>query len=152
MYAFNKNLNFYSLDVPEKSKVPPASGPQWPDVEDIRKLRFDLNPRDHKFRHASPVYTERKPKTPNGTSVFLLIVQMGLLLCAYVFVFCAWTTGVKIEKLETEEETPKRNTVSVRLSMFAAHNAFHHCEQCHQYSEPAPVTQVRTSVDHTYMQ
>lgn len=60
---------------------------------------------------------------------------------------CLFCAGVKIERLEAEEDTPKRNTVSVRLSMFAAHNAFHHCEQCHHYSEPAPATQVRTFVD-----
>ncbi|XP_065124131.1 GREB1-like protein [Paramisgurnus dabryanus] len=110
-------------DVPDTSKDPPASGPQWPDVEDVRKMRFDLYPRDYKFSHASPVYTEGTPKTLNG---------------------------VKIERLETEEETPKRNTVSVRLSMFAAHNAFHHCEQCHHYSEPPPATQLSECTFHAF--
>uniref|UniRef100_A0A9J8BEF9 GREB1 like retinoic acid receptor coactivator n=1 Tax=Cyprinus carpio carpio TaxID=630221 RepID=A0A9J8BEF9_CYPCA len=76
----------------------------WPDVEDVRKLPFDLYPHDPKFRYASPVYADRMPK------------------------------------LEAEEEPLKRNTVSVRLSLFAAHNAFHHCEQCHHYSEPAPLS------------
>lgn len=42
-----------------------------------------------------------------------------------------------------EGETPaKRETKSIRLSRFAAHNAFHHCEQCHHYCEAVPATQV----------
>uniref|UniRef100_A0A671KRQ6 GREB1-like protein n=1 Tax=Sinocyclocheilus anshuiensis TaxID=1608454 RepID=A0A671KRQ6_9TELE len=99
-------------DVQDKSKVPAVSGPQWPDVEDIRKLPFDLYPHNPKFRHASPVYADRI--------------------------------------LEAEEEPPKRNTVSVRLSLFAAHNAFHHCEQCHHYSEPAPAAQLSDCTFHAF--
>uniref|UniRef100_A0A8C2BSJ2 GREB1-like protein n=1 Tax=Cyprinus carpio TaxID=7962 RepID=A0A8C2BSJ2_CYPCA len=101
-------------DVQDKSKVPAVSGPQWPDVEDVRKLPFDLYPHDPKFRYASPVYANRMPK------------------------------------LEAEEEPPKRNTVSVRLSLFAAHNAFHHCEQCHHYSEPAPAAQLSDCTFHAF--
>uniref|UniRef100_A0A673L8E1 GREB1-like protein n=1 Tax=Sinocyclocheilus rhinocerous TaxID=307959 RepID=A0A673L8E1_9TELE len=109
-------------DVQDKSKVPAASGPQWPDVEDIRKLPFDLYPHDPKFRYASPVYADRMPKSLNGIE----------LLFYY------------------EEEPPKRNTVSVRLSLFAAHNAFHHCEQCHHYSEPAPAAQLSDCTFHAF--
>uniref|UniRef100_A0A8C5HLU0 GREB1-like protein n=1 Tax=Gouania willdenowi TaxID=441366 RepID=A0A8C5HLU0_GOUWI len=29
-----------------------------------------------------------------------------------------------------------RATKSIRLSRFASHNSFHHCEQCHSYSDP----------------
>uniref|UniRef100_A0A8C1HHH7 GREB1 like retinoic acid receptor coactivator n=1 Tax=Cyprinus carpio carpio TaxID=630221 RepID=A0A8C1HHH7_CYPCA len=107
-------------DVQDKSKAPSASGPQWPDVEDIRKLPFDLYPRDPKFRYASPVYADRMPKTLNA--------------------------GIKL----AEEELPKRNTVSVRLSLFAAHNAFHRCEQCHHYSEPAPAAQLSDCTFHAF--
>uniref|UniRef100_A0A672SXH8 GREB1-like protein n=1 Tax=Sinocyclocheilus grahami TaxID=75366 RepID=A0A672SXH8_SINGR len=110
-------------DVQDKSKAPPASGLQWPDVEDIRKLPFDLYPSDPKFRYVSPVYADRMPKTLNG---------------------------VKTERLEAEGELPKRNTVSVRLSLFAAHNAFHHCEQCHHYSEPAPAAQLSDCTFHAF--
>uniref|UniRef100_A0A9J7XRT0 GREB1 like retinoic acid receptor coactivator n=1 Tax=Cyprinus carpio carpio TaxID=630221 RepID=A0A9J7XRT0_CYPCA len=99
-------------DVQDKSKVPAVSGPQWPDVEDVRKLPFDLYPHDPKFRYASPVYADRI--------------------------------------LEAEEEPLKRNTVSVRLSLFAAHNAFHHCEQCHHYSEPAPAAQLSDCTFHAF--
>lgn len=76
--------------------------------------------------------------------------------CASMLMCCfesAHETGVKVERLEAEAEPPKRNTVSVRLSLFAAHNAFHHCEQCHHYSEPTPAAQVRTYViDHVMHQ
>uniref|UniRef100_A0A673KYZ4 GREB1-like protein n=1 Tax=Sinocyclocheilus rhinocerous TaxID=307959 RepID=A0A673KYZ4_9TELE len=97
---FRMLIRLLEVDVYDEEEL---DGPQWPDVEDIRKLPFDLYPHDPKFRYASPVY-------------------------------------VKTERLEAEEEPPKRNTVSVRLSLFAAHNAFHHCEQCHHYSEPAPLS------------
>lgn len=158
---FTNDLELNSLDLQDKSKFPPASGPQWPDVEDIRKLPFDLYPRDHKFRYASPVYTDRMPKTLNGIKLLFLLwcalFQSRLkILYKYVYVLfciCTWNTGVKVERLEAEVEPPKRNTVSVRLSLFAAHNAFHHCEQCHHYSEPAPAAQVRAYViDHVMHQ
>lgn len=136
----------------DKSKVPTASEPQWPDVEDIRKLPFDLYACDPKFRYASPVYADRMPKRLNGTELLFYYgishfkKQLENSRYAHVL-FCILTrnTGVKTERLETEGEPPKRNTVSVRLSLFAAHNAFHHCEQCHHYSEPAPAAQVRTN-------
>lgn len=46
-------------------------------------------------------------------------------------------------KQEGESQTPvKRETKSIRLSRFATHNAFHHCEQCHHYCEAGLATQV----------
>lgn len=71
--VFINDLEFNSLDMQEKSKFPPASGLQWPDVEDIRKLPFDLYARDHKFRYASPVYTDRMPKSLNGIKLLFLL-------------------------------------------------------------------------------
>lgn len=38
----------------------------------------------------------------------------------------------------------KRETKPVRLTRFAAHNAFHHCEQCQHYCEASPAAQVST--------
>uniref|UniRef100_A0A674E403 GREB1 like retinoic acid receptor coactivator n=1 Tax=Salmo trutta TaxID=8032 RepID=A0A674E403_SALTR len=100
--------------------TPPAST-QWPDIEEIRKLPFDLFPRDPKFRRASAVYTDKMPK------------------------------GLKDPKLEGESKMPaKRETVSMRLSMFAAHNAFHHCDQCHQYCEASPATQLSECTFHAF--
>lgn len=46
-------------------------------------------------------------------------------------------------KQEGEEHIPdKQETKSIRLSRFATHNAFHHCEQCQHYCEAGPATQV----------
>uniref|UniRef100_A0A8C8JFS8 GREB1-like protein n=1 Tax=Oncorhynchus tshawytscha TaxID=74940 RepID=A0A8C8JFS8_ONCTS len=54
-------------------------------------------------------------------------------------------------KLEGESKMPvKRETVSIRLSMFAAHNAFHHCDQCHHYCEASPATQLSECTFHAF--
>ncbi|KAG9339202.1 hypothetical protein JZ751_024061 [Albula glossodonta] len=43
---------------------------------------------------------------------------------------------------ENKQEGPcKRGTVSVMLTKFAAHNAFHRCDQCHHYREANPLIQ-----------
>ncbi|XP_029581156.1 GREB1-like protein [Salmo trutta] len=103
------------------SEATPPASTQWPDIEEIRKLPFDLFPRDPKFRRASAVYTDKMPK------------------------------GLKDPKLEGESKMPaKRETVSMRLSMFAAHNAFHHCDQCHQYCEASPATQLSECTFHAF--
>lgn len=39
----------------------------------------------------------------------------------------------------------KHRTKSVRLSKFAAHNTFHHCEECHHYCDASPASQVRAA-------
>ncbi|XP_062337035.1 GREB1-like protein [Osmerus eperlanus] len=101
------------------SEGPPVSS-QWPDIEEIRKLPFDLFPRDPKFKSVSPVYTDKMP------------------------------TSLKDPKVEGESQPAKRETVSIRLSMFAAHNAFHHCEQCHHYCEAGPVTQLAECTFHAF--
>uniref|UniRef100_A0A3Q3MQX2 GREB1 like retinoic acid receptor coactivator n=1 Tax=Mastacembelus armatus TaxID=205130 RepID=A0A3Q3MQX2_9TELE len=48
------------------------------------------------------------------------------------------------------QEPAKRKTKSVRLSRFAAHNAFHHCEQCHHYCEAGPATQLSECTVHAF--
>ncbi|KAK5616463.1 GREB1-like protein [Crenichthys baileyi] len=97
----------------ETTDVMTPANTQWPDIEDIRKLPFDPNPRDPKFRKASPVHSDKMPKF------------------------------FKEFKKEGENQTQcKRVTKSIRLNRFAAHNAFHHCEQCHQYCEAVPTTQL----------
>uniref|UniRef100_A0A3B5AYC2 GREB1 like retinoic acid receptor coactivator n=1 Tax=Stegastes partitus TaxID=144197 RepID=A0A3B5AYC2_9TELE len=96
----------------ENSEVTTPVNTQWPDIEEVRKLPFDPNPRDPKFRKASPV-------------------------------------GEKSQ--EGEGQTPaKRVTKSMRLSRFAAHNAFHHCEQCHQYCEAGPASQLSECTFHAF--
>ncbi|KAM4728331.1 GREB1-like protein isoform 2-T3 [Anableps anableps] len=105
----------------ETTDVTTPANTQWPDIEDIRKLPFDLNPRDPKFRKASPVYSDKMPKL------------------------------FKEFKKEGDNQTQgKRVTKSIRLSRFAAHNAFHHCEQCHLYSEAVPTTQLSECSLHAF--
>uniref|UniRef100_A0AAR2KX77 GREB1-like protein n=1 Tax=Pygocentrus nattereri TaxID=42514 RepID=A0AAR2KX77_PYGNA len=109
-------------DVVEDPEAPVSSGLQWPDLEDIQKMPFDPCPRDAKFRHCSAVYSDRSVQRLNG---------------------------LKREKCEESGEM-KRNTVSIRLSKFAAHNAFHHCEQCHRYSEPGPARPLSDCTFHAF--
>ncbi|XP_026169013.1 GREB1-like protein isoform X3 [Mastacembelus armatus] len=105
----------------EMSEVTTPVNTQWPDIEEVRKLPFDTCPRDPKFRKASPVYSEKMPKC------------------------------LKDFKQEGENQEPaKRKTKSVRLSRFAAHNAFHHCEQCHHYCEAGPATQLSECTVHAF--
>ncbi|XP_030017074.1 GREB1-like protein isoform X3 [Sphaeramia orbicularis] len=105
----------------EETPVSASVNFQWPDIEGIQRLPFDPYPRDPKFRKASPVYSDKMPK------------------CLKVF------------KQEGESQTPaKRETKSIRLSKFAAHNAFHHCEQCHHYCEAGPASQLSECVFHTF--
>ncbi|XP_038157488.1 GREB1-like protein isoform X5 [Cyprinodon tularosa] len=105
----------------ETTDVTTQASTHWPDIEDIRKLPFDPNPRDPKFRKASPVYSDKMPKF------------------------------FKELKKEGENQTQgKRATKSIRLSRFAAHNAFHHCEQCHQYCEAVPTTQLSECSLHAF--
>ncbi|KAJ8408182.1 hypothetical protein AAFF_G00264100 [Aldrovandia affinis] len=98
----------------------PASA-KWPDIEEMQKMSFDLYPRDPKFRRASPVYVECMPKCSQGQSS------------------------------ENKQERPaKHSTVSVMLTKYAAHNAFHRCDQCHHYREASPTTQVSDCTFHSY--
>ncbi|XP_066537902.1 GREB1-like protein [Hoplias malabaricus] len=106
----------------EDPAAPVSSGLQWPDLEDIQKMTFDPCPRDPKFKHCSVVYSNENLQRLNA---------------------------IKREKCEESGEM-KRNTMSIRLSMFAAHNAFHHCEQCHQYSEPGPTRPLSDCTFHTF--
>uniref|UniRef100_H2U8H3 GREB1 like retinoic acid receptor coactivator n=1 Tax=Takifugu rubripes TaxID=31033 RepID=H2U8H3_TAKRU len=97
----------------EEEEGEPQLNTQWPDIEEIRKLPFDPNPKDPKFRKISPVYTERMLKV-------------------------------------TKEIPAKRETKPVRLTRFAAHNAFHHCEQCQHYCEASPAAQLSECTFHTF--
>ncbi|XP_056912701.1 GREB1-like protein isoform X2 [Takifugu flavidus] len=103
----------------EPSEVTAPVNTQWPDIEEIRKLPFDPNPKDPKFRKISPVYTERMLKVTKDV----------------------WQTG---------EIPAKRETKPVRLTRFAAHNAFHHCEQCQHYCEASPAAQLSECTFHTF--
>ncbi|CAL8345117.1 unnamed protein product [Merluccius merluccius] len=109
------------LPFPDSEVAMPVNS-QWPDIEDIRKLTFDLFPRDPKFRKASPVYSDKMPKL---------------------------FKDLKQESQESQTQA-KREIWSIRLSRFAAHNAFHHCEQCHHYCEASPATQLSECTFHAF--
>ncbi|XP_055359708.1 GREB1-like protein isoform X3 [Betta splendens] len=104
----------------ETSEVTTPVITQWPDIEEVRKLPFDPCPRDPKFRRASPVYSDKMPKS------------------------------LKDFKREEDGQTVKRETKSIRLSRFATHNAFHHCELCHQYCEAGPAAQLPECTVHAF--
>ncbi|KAG7278413.1 hypothetical protein CRUP_038576 [Coryphaenoides rupestris] len=107
------------LEEEMQSEVATPVSTQWPDIEDVRQMTFDLFPRDPKFRKASPVYSDKMPKL------------------------------FKDESPESQSQA-KRQTRSIRLSRFAAHNAFHHCEQCHHYCEASPATQLSECTFHAF--
>ncbi|XP_062260774.1 GREB1-like protein isoform X2 [Platichthys flesus] len=105
----------------ETSEVMNPGNTQWPDIEDVRKLPFDPYPRDPKFKEASPVFSPKMPKVLQDFNQ------------------------------EGESQAPaKRETKSIRLSRFAAHNAFHHCEQCHHYCEAGPAMQLSECTFHAF--
>ncbi|XP_048886273.1 GREB1-like protein isoform X3 [Brienomyrus brachyistius] len=88
---------------------------KWPDVNIIQSLPFDLSPRDPKFRMASPLYAkvESKGTQPRNHD----------------------STKKRQKFAISPDVSARRETISVMLTSFASQNAFHHCEQCHQYSE-----------------
>nr|XP_015209145.1 PREDICTED: GREB1-like protein isoform X1 [Lepisosteus oculatus] len=108
-------------EVPDVSESTQPTTDQWPDVEAIRKMPFDLLPRDPKFRHSSPVYTDKPNKSLQGYHK------------------------------EVKQEVPaKRETVSIMLTKYAAYNTFHRCEQCQHYTEATPATQLSDCTFHTF--
>lgn len=54
------------LSFSETSEVSTPINTQWPDIEEVRKLPFDPNPRDPKFKKASPIYSDKMPKCLKG--------------------------------------------------------------------------------------
>ncbi|ELK29169.1 Protein GREB1 [Myotis davidii] len=77
----------------------------WPDLELFRKLPFDYTVHDPKYEDASLI--------------------------------CSHHQGAKSEDRgpprKPEDLFVRRQTARMRLSKYAAHNTYHHCEQCHQY-------------------
>lgn len=57
---------FFLLASPEPSEASAPVNTHWPDIEEIRKLPFDPNPKDPKFTNISPVYHERMLKATKG--------------------------------------------------------------------------------------
>ncbi|XP_034285465.1 GREB1-like protein isoform X7 [Pantherophis guttatus] len=105
----------------EENEIAQAGSDQWPDVESVRKMNFDLSVHDPKYVLMSPVYTEQLQKIKQEPN------------------------------RETKvEESIKRNTVSMMLTKYAAYNTFHHCEQCHQYMDTNPSAPMSDSTLHAF--
>ncbi|KAM6135440.1 GREB1-like protein isoform 4-T4 [Pterocles gutturalis] len=105
----------------ENNEITQSSNDHWPDIEIFSKMYFDLSVHDPKYRTISPVYTEQLSRVKQETS-----------------------------KETKSEEPKKRETVSMMLTKYAAYNTFHHCEQCHQYMDINPATQISDSTLHAF--
>ncbi|XP_072854934.2 GREB1-like protein isoform X6 [Pogona vitticeps] len=105
----------------EDNKIAQSSTDQWPDVEIISKMIFDLRVHDPKYTLMSPIYTEQLQKIKQEPS-----------------------------KDIKAEEPRKRETVSMMLTKYAAYNTFHHCEQCHQYMDINPSAPMPDSTLHAF--
>ncbi|XP_072426504.1 GREB1-like protein isoform X2 [Chiloscyllium punctatum] len=95
---------------------------QWPDIELFSKMIFDLTVHDPRYRHISPVYSDKLPK---------IKLESG-------------------KERSPTEGSAKRETVSIMLTKYAAYNTFHHCEHCHHYTDFNPATQVSDSTLHAF--
>lgn len=57
---------YFFLDNTEDHEVAQSSNDQWPDVEIISKMSFDLSIHDPKYTLMSPVYTEQLQRIKQG--------------------------------------------------------------------------------------
>ncbi|KAG8571101.1 hypothetical protein GDO81_011524 [Engystomops pustulosus] len=92
----------------------------WPDIEVFSKVPFDINVHDPKYRHISPLYTERNLPAKQDS--------LGM----------------------RPDDPRKRETVSMMLTKYASYNTFHHCEQCHQYMDISSTSQTPESTIHAF--
>nr|XP_034981164.1 GREB1-like protein isoform X9 [Zootoca vivipara] len=105
----------------EDKEIAQPSNDQWPDVEIISKMPFDLSVHDPKYFLMSLVYTNQLQRVKQEPS-----------------------------KETKAEEHRKRATVSMMLTKYAAYNTFHHCEQCHQYMDINPSVPMSDSTLHAF--
>ncbi|XP_039610655.1 GREB1-like protein isoform X1 [Polypterus senegalus] len=111
-------INMEFRDDPE---VIHPSDNQWPDIEIITKMPFDMHPHDAQFRDTSSIYTEKLSSTS------------------------------EVNKEKKKQDAPvKRETVSIMLTKYAAYSSFHHCEQCQNYTEVSLGAQVGDSTIHSF--
>ncbi|XP_043921312.1 GREB1-like protein [Protopterus annectens] len=128
---------------------------QWPDIETFRKIPFDLTVHDPKYQYCSSVYTGKLRKCKQDADVKNEVTDSE---------FSQWPETETFSKIPSGHTTPdqkyqhaspgctsrlvkddstaaklergsKRHTVPMMLTKFAAYNAFHHCEQCHHYTD-----------------
>ncbi|XP_072460462.1 GREB1-like protein isoform X4 [Notamacropus eugenii] len=105
----------------ENSEITLSERDPWPDIENFGKMPFDVSVHDPKYNLMSPVFTEK-------------------------------LAGIKQEAKKDAklDESRKRETVSMMLTKYAAYNTFHHCEQCHQYMDISPASQMSDSTLHAF--
>uniref|UniRef100_A0A4X2LXT0 GREB1 like retinoic acid receptor coactivator n=1 Tax=Vombatus ursinus TaxID=29139 RepID=A0A4X2LXT0_VOMUR len=105
----------------ENSEITLSERDPWPDIENFGKMPFDVSVHDPKYNLMSPVFTEK-------------------------------LAGIKQEAKKDAkfEESRKRETISMMLTKYAAYNTFHHCEQCHQYMDISPASQMSDSTLHAF--
>ncbi|XP_036060153.1 GREB1-like protein [Onychomys torridus] len=110
-----------NTDHSENSGASQSEGEPWPDIETFSKMPFDLSVHDPKYSLMSLVYTEK-------------------------------LAGIKQEVIKEYkvEEPGKRETMSIMLTKYAAYNTFHHCEQCQQYMDFTPTSQMSDSTLHAF--
>ncbi|KAM8967749.1 GREB1-like protein isoform 2-T2 [Pelodytes ibericus] len=104
-----------------QTEVIPPSHSQWPDIEVFSKIPFNITVHNPKYRHISPLFTERISQAnqePEG--------------------------AIKVD------EPKKRETVSMMLTKYASYNTFHHCEQCQLYMDVSSVAQMPESTVHAF--
>ncbi|KAM3928146.1 GREB1-like protein isoform 2-T3 [Leptodactylus fuscus] len=99
----------------------------WPDIEVFSKTPFDIIVHDPKYRHITPIYTERG----------LLPIQGAC-------------SGENDPSGVSSDDLRKRETLSIMLTKYAAYNTFHHCEQCHQYMDVSSTSQTPESTLHAF--
>lgn len=104
----------------EEDQEPGTEKELWPDIEVFSKMPFDITVHDPKYRHISPLYTEKSFSTKQDS------------------------TGVR------PDDPRKRETISMMLTKYASYNTFHHCEQCHQYMDVSATSQTPDSTIHAF--
>ncbi|KAK1333282.1 hypothetical protein QTO34_006823 [Cnephaeus nilssonii] len=94
----------------------------WPDLELFRKLPFDYTVHDPKYEDASLICSHHQ--SARGED--------------------------RAPPRKPEDLFVRRQTARMRLSKYAAHNTYHHCEQCHQYMGFHPRYQLYESTLHAF--
>ncbi|NWX07556.1 GREB1 protein, partial [Caloenas nicobarica] len=97
-------------------------GDMWPDLETLKKMRFDYTIHDPKYEDASLICSKLQTINSEDRS-----------------------TSRRQEDMYT-----RRQTTRMRLSKYAAYNTYHHCEQCHQYMGFNPRYQLYESTLHAF--
>ncbi|XP_012582818.1 PREDICTED: LOW QUALITY PROTEIN: protein GREB1 [Condylura cristata] len=94
----------------------------WPDVELLKKMPFDYILHDPKYEDASLICSQHQNVRSKD----------------------------RAKARKPEDLCVRRRTARMRLTQYAAHNTYHHCEQCHQYMGFHPRHQLYESSLHAF--